>query len=160
MGARPEWESHALARLREAGFRESRARRAVVAALARRECGASAREIRDAVEELGVRIGVASVYRTLELLAELGLVRSIGAPGERSSRFEPAAPDGSHHHHAVCGNCGNVETFEDPELERVLAQLAERLALAVDDHDVTLRGLCPDCLPRSLAPRDSRSARR
>ena len=59
--------------------------------------------------------------------------------------FEPADPSGEHHHHAICDRCGKLDAFEDPELERLIDGVAERLGYAVGAHDVVLRGACPDC---------------
>ena len=145
MGARPEWESHALARLREAGFREPRARRAVVAALARRECGASAREIRDAVEELGVRIGVASVYRTLELLSELHVVEKLNF-GDGVARYDLRGETGGHHHHhLICVRCGSMAEIMDDWLLPLEERLAEEYGFTVLDHRLDFHGICRRC---------------
>jgi Fur family ferric uptake transcriptional regulator len=50
-----------------------------------------------------------------------------------------------HHHHLVCDRCGRVTPFEDPRLERAIEDLGERLDYVVGDHDVILRGQCPQC---------------
>ena len=59
--------------------------------------------------------------------------------------YEPALPDGEHHHHVICSACGRVDTFEDDDLERAIARLSERLGYAVREHDVVLRGACAGC---------------
>jgi Fur family ferric uptake transcriptional regulator len=89
-------------------------------------------------------VGVASIYRTLELLDKLRLARRVDA-AEGVARYEPIDPTGEHHHHLVCGSCGEVRAFEDTELERAIERLANRVDYAVDAHDVTLRGECPAC---------------
>lgn len=154
------WDDHALATLQAHGYRSSRPRRAIVEALATRHCGTTARELQGALERAGVRVGVASVYRTLELLADLGLVRRLELR-DGGALFEPALPDGSHHHHLICEACGEVETFEDAALERAITALARRVRFQVAAHDVTLRGICPDCAARQGAePAGSRGDRR
>jgi Fur family ferric uptake transcriptional regulator len=66
--------------------------------------------------------------------------------GGESARYEPALPGGEHHHHhIVCDKCGLVTPFEDAGLERAIDSLAGRLDHTVGDHDVILRGTCPDC---------------
>jgi Fur family ferric uptake transcriptional regulator len=93
-------------------------------------------------------VGVASIYRTLDLLDSLRLARRVDA-GEGVARYEPVDPSGEHHHHLVCDSCGDVTAFEDDALERAIEQLSSRVEFAIDAHDVTLRGECPACRPRS-----------
>lgn len=140
----PDWVDHALARLSDAGYRRGGARTAVVEMLGRQSCAVSARDIDDALRDEGRTIGRASVYRTLETLAELKLVQRLDL-GSGEKRYEPHGPSGEHHHHLVCDHCGNVEPFVDPELERALEKLARRSTYAVDEHDVVLHGACGDC---------------
>ena len=140
----PPWDQHALRVLGRAGHRSSAPRTAVVGALAALGCSVSAREIADYLSDHDVSVGVASIYRTLELLERLRLVQRFDV-GESAARYEPALPSGEHHHHIVCEGCGGVTPFEDEELELTIGRLASRVDHAIDAHDVTLRGLCPDC---------------
>ena len=147
MGARTQpltWADHARMTIEREGFRSSPPRTAVVAALAELRCSASAREISDLLRDRGHTVGLASVYRTLELLDRLRLVQRLDV-GEGAARYEPALPSGEHHHHLVCDRCGNVSTFEDADLERAIERLSRRVDFAIDGHDVTLRGECPAC---------------
>jgi Fur family transcriptional regulator, ferric uptake regulator len=139
-----DWTQHALAKLSEAGYRRGGARTAVVEMLGRQSCAVSARDIDDALRDTGRVVGRASVYRTLETLAELKLVQRLDL-GSGEKRYEPHHPSGEHHHHLVCDHCGQVQPFEDPELERALEKLAGRVDYAVDEHDVVLHGACGDC---------------
>jgi Fur family transcriptional regulator, ferric uptake regulator len=138
------WEAHALARVAGAGHRSGGARRAVIESLARQECCRTAQEIFDQLRGDGRRVGIASVYRVLDLLASLGLVQRLDL-GDGVARYEPALPGGEHHHHLVCVGCGEVRPFADPGLERAIEGTARRAEFAVDAHDVVLRGRCPDC---------------
>jgi len=139
------WANQALADLRHAGFRSGDARRAVVEHLDAQDCCLSAQEVHAQLHAAGSRTGIASVYRVLELLASLGLVTRIDL-GDGIARFEPARPDGHHHHHLVCADCGKVGTFSDPALEKALDDVASRLGYA-KAHEVVLRGACEDCRP-------------
>jgi Fur family ferric uptake transcriptional regulator len=141
------WSESALHRLRETSGRTGGARRAVVDFLGRQTCCVSAQEIHDGLRSGSARIGIASVYRTLEGLTELGLVQRIDL-GDGVSRFEPAHADGVHHHHLVCNDCGKVEPFEDSTLEATLARVAGGHGYVVGGHDVLLRGACGDCRRR------------
>jgi Fur family ferric uptake transcriptional regulator len=139
-----DWVEHALATLAGAGYRRGGARTAVVQMLGRQTCAVSARDIDDSLRGEGRTIGRASVYRTLETLAELKLVQRLDL-GSGEKRYEPHRPGGEHHHHLVCDHCGHVEPFEDPELERALERLSSRVDYSVDEHDVVLHGACGDC---------------
>ena len=138
------WTEHALTKLADAGYRRGGARTAVVEMLGRQQCAVSARDIDDALRGTDRTIGRASVYRTLETLAELKLVQRLDL-GSGEKRYEPHRPGGEHHHHLVCDHCGNVQPFEDPDLERALEKLSSRVEYAVDEHDVVLHGACGDC---------------
>jgi Fur family transcriptional regulator, ferric uptake regulator len=126
------WVGHAHATLERDGYRLSAPRSAVVETIA------------DRLRERGDDVGVASIYRTLDLLDRLRLAKRVDS-GEGVARYEPIEPSGEHHHHMVCGSCGEVRAFEDRELERAIEKLSKRVDYSVDAHDVTLRGECPAC---------------
>ena len=140
-----EWIEHAEAELRRAGHRSSAPRAAVLELIGSQRCVMSAAEIAHELRADERPVGVATVYRTLELLESMRLVQRLDVGGS-SARFEPAMPGGEHHHHhLICDRCGRVTPFEDPRLERAIEDLGERLDYVVGDHDVILRGECPDC---------------
>jgi Fur family transcriptional regulator, ferric uptake regulator len=130
--------------LREAGHRAGGAREAVVGLLGRQTCCLSAQEIADELRGSGSDVGIASVYRAVDLLHELGLVQRVEF-GEGTARYEPVTPGGEHHHHAVCEVCGRVTRFEDEGLERQLERLAGRLKHSMRGHDLVIRGECSRC---------------
>jgi Fur family transcriptional regulator, ferric uptake regulator len=142
------WVGHAHATLERDGYRLSSPRSAVVEALAALGCSVTAKEIADALRAREEDVGVASIYRTLELLDRLGLARRVDA-GEGVARYEPIDPSGQHHHHLVCDSCGDVTAFEDRDLERAIERLSGRMDYAIGAHDVTLRGECPTCRSNS-----------
>jgi Fur family transcriptional regulator, ferric uptake regulator len=141
------WEQSARAALVEAGHRAGGAREAVVGLLARQRCCLSAQEISDELRGAGTDIGLASVYRALDLLHGMGLVQRVEI-GEGGSRFEPVLPGGEHHHHAVCESCGRVTRFEDEKLEHTLERLAGRLGHRMSAHDIVIHGDCARCARR------------
>jgi Fur family ferric uptake transcriptional regulator len=138
------WRVHTDEALKGAGFRAGGARAAVLDAMAGQSCCVSAQELHQRVREEGRSVGVASVYRVLDELVELRLVQRIDV-GDGIARFEPAQPDGDHHHHVVCDDCGKVEPFADPTLESAIESASKRLGFSVDAHEVVLRGECGDC---------------
>lgn len=140
-----DWTEHAEARLSEAGYKRGGARRAVIELLGSGCCAMTATEIEDRLRDGGRQVARASVYRTLEQLAELRLVSRIEV-GQGTARYEAALPSGDHHHHLVCDTCGKVEPFEDPELEATIERLSRRVDdFVVTEHDIVLHGECAAC---------------
>jgi Fur family ferric uptake transcriptional regulator len=142
--AEMDWSAHANGVLGRSGHRWGAARLAVVEVFASHSCCLTARDIADELRARGQKTGIASVYRALDLLHELGLVQRLDV-GDGTARYEPADPSGEHHHHLVCDRCGRVTAFEDDRLEQAIAALSKRVDHAIDAHDVVLRGACPDC---------------
>jgi Fur family ferric uptake transcriptional regulator len=138
------WTDHAFAVLAEHGHRPGGARATVVNALGRRGGCLDADELVATLRRGGKRVGVASVYRALSLLSELGVLQRVPVAGG-SARYELVGPGGDHHHHLVCDDCGATTPFEDEGLERAIGRLSRRAEYAVQAHDVTLHGMCPDC---------------
>lgn len=137
------WLDTAQDVLRGAGLRSGGARSAVLELLARQSCCVSAHELHEALETVGRPVGIASVYRALDTLSELRLVQRVDT-GDGVARYEPAG-SGDHHHHVVCGDCGKVEPFSDPSLERAIELASSRLGYSVEGHEVVLRGECGEC---------------
>ncbi|HEX6680526.1 MAG TPA: Fur family transcriptional regulator [Gaiellaceae bacterium] len=139
-----DWTSQTLEELQRTGYRSGGARRAVIQLLGRQECCLTAQQIFDGLREEGRGVGIASVYRILDLLADQGFVQRVEI-GDAITRFEPAHAGGDHHHHLVCNNCGKVEAFEDERLEQALRQVERKTGYTTAGHDVLLRGACQDC---------------
>ena len=137
------WSKEALAAL-EARGRSGGARRAVVDLLGHEDCCLTAQEIFDELRAEGRQVGIASIYRVLDLLTEKGLLQRVDL-GAGIARYEPVHSGGEHHHHLVCDDCGRVEAFADDELERALRNVEGRTGYAVAEHDVVLRGACAEC---------------
>lgn len=138
------WAEATLAALGRAGFRAGEARRAVVSLLGEQTCCLTAQEIFDLLRHRGDGVGVASVYRTLDLLVEQRLAQRLQVdPG--SARYERLHDAGDHHHHLVCDDCGKVEAFSDNSLELAIDAVAGSVGYTVQGHDVVLRGACGDC---------------
>jgi Fur family ferric uptake transcriptional regulator len=138
------WAEHALATLQAAGHRRGGARTAVVEALSRHDCAVTALDLDDELRRRKPPVGRASVYRALEQLDELGLVRRVEVC-RGTAGYERIEPDGHHHHHAICRDCGRMVPFEDSSLERAIGRLAESMDFDVTEHDVVLRGTCERC---------------
>jgi Fur family transcriptional regulator, ferric uptake regulator len=142
-----QWIERAHEALRAEGHRSGGARGAVVELLARQDCCLSAQEIATELRERGGGVGIASIYRALDLLDGMGLVQRVDT-GEGGTRYEAVVPGGHHHHHVVCERCGRVAAFEDERLEEAIERLGRRLRHEVSGHEVMIRGACPRCAPR------------
>lgn len=140
------WTEHAAVRSAEAGLRRSSPRQRVVDLLAGQDCAVTALEV-DAVLD---GVGRATIYRTIEQLEELGLVRKVDLGGAALG-YEKVEPSGRHHHHIVCDSCGKVEPFEDEALERAIHKI-ESKGFKLKSHEVTLHGQCADCVPKPARP--------
>lgn len=140
------WTAHAQRELTRTGYRSGGARQEVMALLAEQHCCLSATQIHDRLRNGDRSVGLASVYRALDVLAQLKLVRKIDVDG--TACYEPADPSGEHHHHAICERCGDLAAFEDAQLERAIDAIGRRLGYEIGAHDVVLRGQCPDCRRR------------
>lgn len=138
-----EWAAHAQRELSRTGYRSGGARQEVMALLAQQHCCISATQIHDRLRAGDRGVGLASVYRALDVLTQLKLVRKIDVDG--TACYEPAAPSGEHHHHAICERCGKLAPFEDAGLEELIDAIGRRLGYDIAGHDVVLRGQCPDC---------------
>ena len=143
MTAHTGWREHAAAVLERSGYRTGAGRDAVVSLLGDQRCCATAHEIFHALRRRRSSIGLATVYRVLEQLAQLGLVQRLEFAD--AARYEPVLPSGEHHHHLVCDACGKVEPFSDAPLERALDRLGGIRGYELGAHDVVLRGACGDC---------------
>lgn len=104
----------------------------------------SAEEVYNIVKEEHPEIGLATVYRTLDLLADLEILEKMNFDDGRS-RYEFAGQEIHHHHHLICVRCGRVMEFEDDLLETLEELVAKQTSFRVLDHQLKLYGLCQDC---------------
>jgi Fur family transcriptional regulator, ferric uptake regulator len=98
----------------------------------------------DAVNKVDAAIGRASVFRTLDLFTRLAIIR----PTYIDSSITPTYVmlPGGHHHHIVCINCSRVIEFDDCGLDKIAAQLEDRLRVRLTGHLLEFYGLCEQCL--------------
>ena len=102
-------------------------------------------QIFDLVRKTNPEIGLATIYRTVQVLVDLHLIDKISLDDD-VARYELRSSNTKHHHHhAICLGCGEVFSFEDDLLENLEAAVEERLGFAVVDHEVKLYGYCRAC---------------
>lgn len=112
----------------------------------------SAEDIYLKVHQLYPAIGLTTVYRTLELLVNMGLVSKFDF-GDGRARFElsPKTDQVSHHHHLICTNCGRIidyNEFAKEELElikKIEKELARKYSFEIKNHNIQFYGLCDKC---------------
>lgn len=118
-------------------------RAAVLEVLSEIEDFRSAQQLHEELQERGNRIGLATVYRTLQLLAdrgELDVLRT--ADGESVYR---RCVRREHHHHLVCRYCGTAVEIDGPSVEQWAAQVGAAHGFSRIEHVVELFGTCADC---------------
>ncbi len=103
----------------------------------------SAEDVATELSARGSSIGTATVYRTIDVLVESGLVVERDF-GEGFRRFEPAR-DVPHHEHLLCTVCGKVEEFRDERLERMTTLAAEARGFSRQRHRLVIYGVCREC---------------
>lgn len=90
-------------------------------------------------------IGLATVYRSLELLSELHIVEKVNF-GDGGARFDLRAEDQPHmHHHLICTCCGKVEEIKDDWLMPMENRIQREFGFTVTDHRLDFHGTCRAC---------------
>lgn len=129
-------------RLRRHGYRLTQPRLAVVEALEAGPHHMSPSEIHDRAKEIYPSVGLTTVYRTLDLLTELGVLRTTYM-GDANQRFH-CTTDG-HHDHLVCRNCGSVVEVQECYLDTVVDTIEQATGFQIDGHFLELYGKCVEC---------------
>lgn len=125
------------------GARNTRQRTAVINVLSEIDTFASAKEIHRELENRDLQVGLTTVYRTLQSLAEIEAVDVLHmATGETLYR-QCVSPH--HHHHLVCTQCGRTEEIDGGSVETWAKQVAEKHGFQLTGHDAEIYGLCPEC---------------
>jgi len=108
----------------------------------------TAEEIYDYVKKKYPEIGLATVYRTIQLLSELNVIDKLNLD-DGYVRYEIGRKNheetGHHHHHLICLDCGNIYAFQDDLLETLEERIKETLGFQVVDHEVKMYGHCKKC---------------
>lgn len=127
--------------LRERGQRVTPQRLAINRTLRALDRHVSAEELYDAVEEVVPGVSLPTVYSSLELLEELGLLRRVGSFNGRAL-FDPRLDP---HHHAVCTRCGRVDDIEAPVDATPAVAEARRAGWSDPSAGLVVTGVCAAC---------------
>jgi len=130
--------------LGQAGYRLTTPRRALADLIAARRGHFTAEELLGESRRRRLGLTRATVFRSLDVLADLELVERLDLPsGEHA--FVACRPAQEHHHHIVCSSCGRSTEVADHGFEAVATSIARSTGYRVDVHRLELFGLCPSC---------------
>ena len=124
------------------GLKTTRQRNTIISTFFRLRGHISVEELLNEVKKANPRIGYATVYRTLHLLVESGLVEERRF-GDGLARYEGHS-DVEHHDHMICLECGEIFEFFNPRLEALQEKLAEENNFTIYRHRLELYGACKD----------------
>jgi Fur family ferric uptake transcriptional regulator len=131
-------------KLKRAGHKLTVPRRAVVQVLEQAGKHLSPNEVLTQGKQIYPKLSRASVYRTLDLLTGLGLIRPIYLH-DTSQRYVTGQGG---HHHLVCTHCGAAFEFESCHADQLVAALSERFDFEIHNHLLEFYGVCQDCKQR------------
>lgn len=115
----------------------------------------SAEDVYGIVKKIAPEIGLATIYRTLDLFTELDLLKRLDF-GDGRNRYELNSDELSHfHHHLICTKCGVVKEFEDDMLETLESIIAKKLNFRTLDHQLKVYGYCGDCQDKMKAEEEA-----
>jgi Fur family ferric uptake transcriptional regulator len=123
-------------------IRNTRQRAAVSALLREVEGFHSAQQLHAMLRERGERVGLTTVYRTLQAMADSGEVDVMRPPG--GEHLYRRCSEG-HHHHLVCRSCGRTVEVEGPAVESWASRVAAQHGFVDVSHTLEIFGTCPDC---------------
>jgi Fur family ferric uptake transcriptional regulator len=129
--------------LRQAGYKLTRARLTVLEAIDALGGHVTSAEVLEEVARRDESIGRASVFRTLDLLTNLGIVRPTYIETSQTPTYV-MMPEG-HHHHIICTTCNRVIEFDDCGLSQLEKTLEDRLNVSIEGHLLEFYGICEAC---------------
>jgi Fe2+ or Zn2+ uptake regulation protein len=129
--------------LREKGYRLTPQRHAVLKVVAESHEHLSPAEICSRVHKEHPNIGLATVYRVLNLLSELKLICRISVGGSHQGYLMRRPLE--HHHHLICSHCEKAVDFSNCDLSPLERQLSQETKFRIEGHILEIYGTCPDC---------------
>ncbi len=126
-----------------AGYRMTEARRAVVDLIRKRNGAFDTSDLVADARRRKVAAARATIFRTLELLTELGAVERLDLPNGDHSYV--LCDPSRHHHHLVCSRCHRSVDLEDMGMTAMMAEVERKTGYQIDRHRIELFGLCPSC---------------
>ncbi len=136
-------EKEIIAKLRRRGYKLTPQRRAVLSTITTSREHLTPSAIYERVQQEHPGIGLVTIYRTLDILTELGAICEVNP--EASSRCYSIRREAGHHHHLVCSDCGTVVDFVGRHLTELEERLTRETGFKIQGHLLEFFGICPDC---------------
>jgi len=129
--------------MRKQGYKLTVQRRALLSIIAHSHDHLTPSAIYEKARQQHPRIGLVTVYRTLDILAELGLICEVHSGGNCHSYLmrRPA----EHHHHLLCSDCGAVADFTNCDLGELEQRLSKETGFEIEGHLLEFAGRCQNC---------------
>jgi Fur family transcriptional regulator, ferric uptake regulator len=129
--------------LKDKHYKLTPQRKAILKTISRSKDHLTPLSIHRLVQKQYPTIGLVTIYRTLDILTELGLLCKVHAD-ENCQSYLLKRPDG-HHHHLVCSDCGMILDCTSCSVEKMEKQLAQETGFKINGHLLEFNGLCPKC---------------
>lgn len=129
--------------LQSRGLKNTKHRTAILQVLERSNHPITAEEVYLQLRESSIAISLSTVYRTLEVLSENGLLLKSNLTTENKAIFEIDRRE--HKHYVLCLGCNRLFPVEDCPLEEYEATVAKRLGFKIEGHRLEIYGYCPEC---------------
>ncbi len=130
------------AQLSGQGYKLTRQRKAVVEVVTRAHTRLSAADVYARAQRVCPDLGLTTVYRTLEILEQMGVIRRVHLD-DGCEGFAPASAE--HGHHLICSRCQETIEFEDCNLTELLRRVSRQTGFTIERHWLELVGVCPRC---------------
>ncbi|MFD3156463.1 Fur family transcriptional regulator [Haloimpatiens sp. FM7330] len=137
--------------LKEKGYKLTPQRRAILLTMINNEGKhLTAEELYDLVKEECPEIGLATVYRTIQLLEHLGVIYKLEFD-DGCSRYELVNQNENHrHHHLICNKCGKVIEVKGDLLEEIEKSIESNYEFKIYNHSLKFYGLCKECMQKEI----------
>lgn len=135
-------------RLAENNYKLTRQREIILETILEKEnWHFTAEELFSAVRKKDKDIGMATIYRTLELMQNLDIVHVLDF-NDDSRKYEVHLEE-AHHHHLICKGCGKLIEFSDQDIDYFEAELEDKYDFEITEHKLRFYGYCSDCRQRN-----------
>jgi Fur family transcriptional regulator, ferric uptake regulator len=136
-------EKQMLNALREHGYKVTPQRRAIISVIMNSHEHLTPTALHERVIREDPSVGLVTIYRTIEILTELGFICEMHAGG--SCRSYLMRRPSEHHHHLICSNCGKVIDFVDCDLDKLELRLSQENDFKISSHLLEFLGQCRQC---------------
>jgi len=142
-----EYTSNVNEKLKKKGYKFTPQRKAILEVISENMgLHLSSEEIYDYVKVKSPDIGLATVYRTVQLLVELDVLSKLNLD-DGFVRYELNDHDGDqhHHHHLICSECGSISEVREDLLESIESEIERKYEFQIRDHKLKFFGICKSC---------------